>query len=120
MFVAQYAELRARLSRAACELNMPSGSHLLKSDLGQQVVQRSMAAALTASASSFIGASVPLAVAALTPSAAWTGLVVSLMLLGGLGWALASLVGGIRLRWTVVLVACGAIVAAIGSQLDVT
>jgi VIT1/CCC1 family predicted Fe2+/Mn2+ transporter len=120
IFIAEYAELRSRLSRAARQLSLSGRGQLAATNLGRRVRSEAIEAGLVASLSSFAGAALPLLIAGLLPAASWAGLVVALILLGVLGAALATSVQGSRRRWTAGLIMAGAVVAAIGSQLNIT
>jgi VIT1/CCC1 family predicted Fe2+/Mn2+ transporter len=120
MFVAEYAELRSHLSRATDQLNLSSSGHLASTHLGRRVILMAAQAALIASVSSFIGATIPLIVAGALPDASWIGLAVAIALLGALGVALAASVGGRWPRWVLGLILAGVAVAIIGSRLSIT
>lgn len=119
VFVAEYAELRARLSHATRQLNLSRSGHLATTQLGRRAVLHAGEAATIASASSFAGSAIPLVLAGSLPKASWIGLVVAVVLLGALGGALAASLGGRRWRWVVGLVIAGIAVASIGLQLNV-
>jgi VIT1/CCC1 family predicted Fe2+/Mn2+ transporter len=120
MFIAEYSELRSRLSRSTQQLNLSAHGHLAATRLGRQVVFEAAQAAVVASASSFVGAVAPLLIAGSIPGAPWLGLVVAIALLSMLGVALAASVGGDWRRWAGGLVVAGGLVAVIGSYLNVT
>jgi VIT1/CCC1 family predicted Fe2+/Mn2+ transporter len=119
MFVADYAELRSRLSRATRQLNLSANGHLATTQLGRRAVFQAVQAAAIASVSSFVGSATPLIIAGSFRSASWIGLVVAVAFLGGLGAALAASFGGRRWRWVIGLIVAGVAVAAIGSRLNV-
>lgn len=119
MFVADYAERRVNLSRSSQQLNLTAKGHLAATQLGRRVRREAAQSGLVASVSSFVGASVPLVVAGAMPSASWIGLVVAVILLGVLGAVLAVTMDGRWQWWTIGLVLAGAVVAAIGAQLDI-
>lgn len=120
VYVAEYAELRSRLSRSTKKLNLTTRGHLAATRLGRQVQVEGSQSAAVACVSSFVGAVVPLLVAGAVPAASWIGLPVALALLAVLGAVLAGTVEGQRWRWSAGLVVAGAAVAAIGSQLNIT
>jgi hypothetical protein len=120
MFVAEYAEMRSRLSRATKQLNLSASGHLAATALGRRAVVEAAQAAVIASVSSFAGATIPLAIAGIFPSVSWIGLVIAIVLLGILGAALAAGLAGRWPRWVIGLIVAGVAVAAIGSQLDIT
>jgi hypothetical protein len=119
MFIAKYAELRARLSAATRQLNLSRSGHLAATRLGRQVTIEAVQAAMIASVSSWAGATLPLIVSGTLPRAPWVGLAVAIVLLGVLGAALATSVGGRRALWVICLTLVGIAVAAIGTQLDI-
>jgi VIT1/CCC1 family predicted Fe2+/Mn2+ transporter len=119
MFVAEYAELRSRLSQATRQLNLSASGHLATTALGRRVILEAALAAVIASVSSFTGAIVPLVVAGSFPSVSWVGLVVAIVLLGLLGGALAASFGGRATRWMAGLILAGVAVAAIGFELNI-
>lgn len=119
MFAAEYAEQRARLSRATHELNLSGSGHLATTGLRHRVRREAAQAAAIASVSSFVGATIPLTVAGADKHAPWLGLAVAIALLGLLGAALAASFGGQWPVWATGLVVAGAAVAAIGSWLNI-
>jgi VIT1/CCC1 family predicted Fe2+/Mn2+ transporter len=84
------------------------------------VVREAVEAALVASLFSFAGAIVPLLVGVALRNYSWTALAVAIVALGALGASLATAVGGRRPRWVIAMMVCGAIVAVIGTVLDIT
>jgi VIT1/CCC1 family predicted Fe2+/Mn2+ transporter len=109
-----------RARRWTLPLSLGVSDGILNAHLGRRVRSEAIEAGLVASLSSFAGAALPLLVAGLLPAASWGGLVGALILLGVLGAALATSVQGSRRRWTAGLILAGAVVAAIGSQLNIT
>lgn len=120
MFVAEYADLRAGLAQASRQLNLSASGRLATTHLGQQVRRDALQAAAIAGLASFVGAVLPLALAAAMPSVAWMGLAVAVVLLGALGVAIAASVGGNGRRWSAGLIMAGAVVAVVGVQLRIT
>lgn len=120
VFVAEYAELRAELVRAERELSLTQSGRLAAGSLGRQVAREGVEAALVASVSSFIGAIIPLLLGVVLRHYSWTALALAIAALGGLGASLATAVGGSRLRWIIAMMISGAIVAVIGTVLDIT
>jgi VIT1/CCC1 family predicted Fe2+/Mn2+ transporter len=120
MFIAEYGELRSRLSRSTHQLNLSVSGHLAATQLGRQVRYEAAQAAAVASGASFVGAVIPLLIGSLLPNDSWIGLVVAIVLLGVLGVILADSVDGQRWRWSTGLIGAGLLVAAIGSQLNIT
>jgi VIT1/CCC1 family predicted Fe2+/Mn2+ transporter len=118
--VAEYAQLRSELVRAERQLNMTHSGQLAAGHLGHRVRVEATWAAAIASASSLVGALVPLLIGAMLPSLRWISIAVAVGALGGLGAVLAHTVGGNSVRWAVVMTLSGAVVAAIGVQLHLT
>lgn len=119
MFVAEYAELRARLQRSSEQLSLSPKGHLAATQLGRRVTRMAATAAVVTSVSSFVGAAIPLLIAGTFPKYSWIGLAVALALLGILGAALATSVRGAHWRWVVGLMLLGAVVAVIGTRLNI-
>lgn len=120
VFVAEYADERAHLSRATQQLNLSASGHLATTGLRRRVMRNAAGGAVIASCSSFVGATVPLTIGGLIHAAPWVGLVVAIVLLGVLGAALAASFDARWLPWAVCLVVAGVAVAAIGSGLNIT
>lgn len=120
MFVAEYSELRARLSRATRQLNLSASGHLASTNLGRRVVIEAAETAVIASVSSFAGTTIPLTITGTFPNAPWIGFVVAIALLSLLGAALAASLDGRLPRWIIGLTLAGVVVAAIGSRLNIT
>lgn len=119
VFVAEYAQLRAELTRSERELSLTVSGRLAAGALGRQVAHEAAEAALVASASSFVGATVPLLVGVALREYSWTALIVAIVALGGLGGALATAVGGRRSRWVIALMVCGGVTAGIGTTVAI-
>ena len=117
VFVAEYANLRAGLSRAARQLNFTQSGRLATTQLGREVRKEGLQAALGASLASLFGAATPLAIGALVPAYPWVSLLFAIIALGVLGIALARATSGNPVYWSLGLIACGIVVAAIGAQL---
>lgn len=117
VFVAEYANLRAELRRAARQLNFTESGRLATTQLGRVVRREAMEAALLASLASFFGSASPLLVGSLAPSYPWVSLLFAVIALGALGIALARATSSHALFWSGGLITCGIVVAAIGSQL---
>ena len=120
VFVAEYSQLRAELARAERQLSLTTSGRLAAGRLGRQVAGEAATAAAVASVASLIGASVPLLIGVALPELRWVAIVVSIVGLGVLGISLATVVGGRRARWAVLLMAAGAVVAVLGVILDIT
>jgi predicted membrane protein (TIGR00267 family) len=118
-FVARYSQLRAELVTAERQLNLTSHGRLASSKLGRAVLREAIAAALLSSISSFVGAMIPLLVAALVPSDGWAALVAALITLALLGAGLAKVSLGSPLYWSSTLVAGGVLLAILGAHLRI-
>ncbi|MDA8295424.1 MAG: hypothetical protein M0004_02340 [Actinomycetota bacterium] len=119
VFVAEYAHLRAELTRAEHELNFTTPGRLAASRLGRTVAREAVESALVASIASFAGGMLPLVVGASIPRYSWCSLLAAFAGLGMLGVALARSGGGDRLTWSVALVVCGIVVTFVGAQLKI-
>lgn len=119
IFVAEYASLRADLTRAEKELSLTRAGRLAAGNLGRQVRREALVAAVVGCTASFVGAFVPLVVGALARPYGWAALVVSVAGLGGLGAGLARAVHGQPVRWVVCMTIMGALVALVGVELDI-
>ena len=120
VFVAEYANLRARLRHAERQLNLTRSGRLATTRLGRTVAHEAAAAALVASVCSFSGALCPLTIGALLPGSPWCALVFAIGALFVLGLALARATSGRMTYWSTTLVVCGIAVALVGIQLRVT
>jgi VIT1/CCC1 family predicted Fe2+/Mn2+ transporter len=118
-FVAHYSQLRTELVRAERELNLLSHGKFAASRLGRQVLRESVRGAVVASCCALIGSTLPLAVGLLVPQVPVFGLILSVVLLGVLGWVLGTSVFGSPVVWAVALVVGGIVVTLIGAQLDI-
>lgn len=120
VFVGSYSEARGDLRRAARQVNIPDEGALVATQLGRTATRRALQEAALASASSMLGALVPLLIAAALPGPGWIAAVVAVCALGALGVGLAWTVLGNRLVWAVALAAGGAAVTAIGLWINIT
>jgi hypothetical protein len=118
-FVARYSETRGGLVRAELQLSIRSPGGFARTRLGRVVLRDSTRETAVVCASSFVGASVPLGVAAVLPALPWAAFVIALGLLGVLGVALGSAVYGSALRWGGALLLGGAVLAAVGVKLRI-
>jgi predicted membrane protein (TIGR00267 family) len=116
-FVARYAELRGELIRAERQLNLTAHGRLAASRLGDAVLREATLSGLISSVAAFCGALVPLAAAALVPGYRWTSIGTALAALALLGVALAHVVHGSVVRWSVGLAAGGAALTIAGMHL---
>lgn len=120
MFVADYAERRSGLVRASRELNMTEPGRLAATRLGRQALKESTVAMVVAAVASLLGAALPLAVGALLPIPSWIVVVLTIALLGGLGWLLGGLLAARRGLWLISMTVGGLAVTAIGVWLNIT
>lgn len=118
-FVARYSQLRAELVVAERQLNLTSHGRLASSKLGRAVLSEAVVAASLSSLSSFVGAMIPLTVAALVPSHGWAALAAALVTLALLGAGLAKVSFGSPLYWSSTLVAGGVVLSILGAQLRI-
>lgn len=118
-FVAEYADLRSQLRRAERQLNITTSGHLATGHLGRQVLRDAARSTAAVGVCSVAGALAPLLLAAAIPTVPWVSLGVAIGALGALGTVLAHAIGGNAVRWTTLMMIAGAILAAIGAQLDI-
>jgi len=120
MFVADYAERRSSLVRASRQLNMTEPGRLAATQLGRQAFRESALAMAVAAGASLVGAALPLLIGAVPVVPSWAVLALAIGALGLLGWALGTLLSARRLRWTIGMLAGGAVVTVIGVWLQIT
>ena len=118
-FVARYSQLRAELVVAERQLNLTSHGRLASSKLGRAILREAILAAVLSSVSSFVGAMIPLLVAALFPAHGWAALAAALITLALLGAGLAKVSFGSPLYWSSTLVAGGVVLSILGAQLRI-
>ncbi len=118
-FVARYSQLRAELVAAERQLNLTSRGRLASSRLGRAILGEAIVAASLSSLSSFVGAMIPLSVAAMNPSHGWAGLLAGLAALALLGAGLAKVNFGSPLYWSSALVGGGVALSVLGAQLRI-
>lgn len=118
-FVARYSQLRAELVLAERQLNLTSHGRMASSMLGRAVFREATVSASISSVSSFVGAMIPLLVAALVPSHGWAALVAALITLALLGAGLAKVSQGSPLYWSSTLVAGGVLLSILGAELRI-
>jgi VIT1/CCC1 family predicted Fe2+/Mn2+ transporter len=118
-FVARYSQLRAELVVAERQLNLTSHGRLASSKLGRAIFSEAIVAASLSSLSSFVGAMIPLSVAALVPAHGWAALAAALVTLALLGAGLAKVCFGRPLYWSSTLVAGGVVLSILGAQLRI-
>ena len=118
-FVARYSELRQELIRSEQQLNLLSHGQLARSKLGIAIRNEAIAACATSSVAAFCGALVPMLAAALVPRHGWVAILVALFTLGSLGFGLARVVHGSRVRWPLGLIIGGILLSLLGSALKI-
>jgi VIT1/CCC1 family predicted Fe2+/Mn2+ transporter len=118
-FVAHYAQLRSELVRAARELNLSSRGHLATTQLGKQIFYEALWDAVVASVCGIIGSVIPLMMNLAVPQAPIVGIVLTIALLGALGWLLGLSVFGSPALWASGLILGGIVVTVIGVKLDI-
>lgn len=119
MFVAFYAEARSHLVRASRELNLTQPGRLAATRLGRAVLRETIVATATTGIASFVGAVAPLLLGALVPMPPWMTLVISVALLGAVGWRIGAALSARKTLWLVAMLAGGCIVTIIGAWLDI-
>lgn len=120
MFVADYADRRAHLVRASKQLNLTGRGRLAETRLGKLAMRDSAIAMVVAAASSFAGATAPLIIGVLVPSASWLVLIITIAGLAVLGWLLGRLVAGRPIMWAAGMFLGGIVVTLIGLELHLT
>jgi predicted membrane protein (TIGR00267 family) len=118
-FVARYSQLRSELVNAERQLNLTSHGRLAASKLGRDVLREAVLSASLSSIASFVGAMIPLAVAALFPAHGWAALAAALVTLALLGAGLAKVSFGSPLYWSTTLVVGGVALSILGVQLRI-
>lgn len=118
-FVAQYADYRGQLVTAARHLSLHSSRRLTRTGLGSTIVRDALAGTLITGCASFPGALVPLLTAALVPGASWVAVPVAIGMLSALGAAVAGVIDGAPLRWSLVLALGGLAMTGIGYELRI-
>lgn len=119
VFISNYANMRADLSRAERELNITKSGRLASSTIGKRLTHDAAADALQAAVASFIGALLPLIIALLLPNDPWVVVGITLFMLGLLGALLARIVANKPVMWFIVSVVGGAAIVAIGVKLNI-
>ena len=120
VFVGTYAEERGGLRHAARQVNLANEAALVDTHLGRMATQRALMQAALASASSMLGALLPLLIAAELPGPGWIAAVVAVCALGVLGVGLAWTALGNRLVWAAALIVGGVAVTVVGLLIDIT
>ncbi|MBC3843299.1 hypothetical protein GXW82_33070 [Streptacidiphilus sp. 4-A2] len=119
VFVADYAERRAHLIRAARELNLTRKGQLAATRLGRLAVMRALRAMAVACLASFLGAALPLALGALLPGPRWIVALLAIAALAVLGALLARILAGRPGVWALAMGCGGAAVTAVGTWLHI-
>jgi predicted membrane protein (TIGR00267 family) len=118
-FVAKYAELRGQLLQAEKELNLASSGKLATTALGRKVLLTAINDAIISGSSAFIGAFLPLLIAAIDPYLPWLTLSVSIAILAIFGFILGKTVGRYPIIWSFALIVGGGLIVAIGIELHI-
>jgi VIT1/CCC1 family predicted Fe2+/Mn2+ transporter len=118
-FVAHYAQLRSELVRSARQLNLLSRGRLAATQLGRQILREALLGAVVASMCGVIGSTIPLCLSLLVPQLPIVGIVLTISLLGLLGWVLALSVFGSPSLWAISMMVGGIAVTAIGVKLNI-
>lgn len=116
LWVAEYAELRTDLVQMARQLNMVSAHALEKSDLGLQILRNSWFMASLSTASSFIGAAIPLTMSVLFPRLIYLSFFAANLTLMIVGLILGGWVKGVRWKWALGLMGIGDMLAVLGFE----
>ncbi len=119
MFVADYAERRSSLVRAARQLNLTVRGQLAATNLGRRAFYESLLAMTVAAGASLAGAFIPLALGATLPGPSWTVVALTIGMLGVFGWLLGGVLAGRRPIWACAMTLGGAAVTVIGVWLDI-
>lgn len=119
MFVADYAERRSSLVRAARQLNLTVRGQLAATNLGRRAFHESLLAMAVAAGASLAGAFIPLALGATLPGPSWTVVALTIGMLGVFGWLLGGVLAGRRAIWACAMTLGGAAVTVIGVWLDI-
>lgn len=120
LLAAEYARQRGELAHAARELNLTAPRRLLQGALGRRSVWVATRSAGIAATSAFTGACFCLGIGALAPRAGWISLLVANLILFAVGWWLAQLLSGRRLRWALALALGADAMTVLGLVLHVT
>jgi hypothetical protein len=119
IFGARYVELRVGLIRASKQLNLLKRGALATTRLGRAARWDALMDALHGSVASFLGAGLPLFIAAMLPALTWLSLVIAVGMLALLGALIARQIGGSPLLWAGGLTAAGIILIAVGAELNI-
>ncbi len=118
-FVSTYSRLRGELIHAETQLNLSSHGRFAASQLGRAVLQEAIGTTVVSSASSFLGALIPLLTGAWLQQFRWAAILAALVSLSILALVLAHSVHGRYWLWCVALVSGGILVLLIGIKLQI-
>lgn len=118
-FVARYSSLRDELLHAEKELLLAKHGRLAVTKLGRSVLHEAILDATLSSIAAFVGAFWPLGMSVLLPDYRWSSILASLIALFLLGLALAKVLYGSLLRWSISLLLGGALLALVGAKLAI-
>jgi hypothetical protein len=119
IFGARYVELRVGLIRASKQLNLLKRGALATTRLGRAARWNALMDALHGSVASFLGAGLPLFIAALLPALTWLSLVIAVAMLALLGALIARQINANALLWAGCLAAAGIILIVVGAELNI-
>jgi predicted membrane protein (TIGR00267 family) len=118
-FVAKYSEFRHQLAHAERELSLASHGQLAVTRLGRTIIREALVNAVISSAAALVGALGPLCTAVIFPRYHWAPVDAALIALALLGAALAKMMYGSVLRWSLTLILGGALLTAVGIKLAI-
>jgi VIT1/CCC1 family predicted Fe2+/Mn2+ transporter len=118
-YIGRYAELRSQLVHAAAQLNLRKKGKLATTYLGRTVLHEAVREAFISGGSSFVSALLPLSLAALFPFIPQLSILVSIFLLGLLGFVIGRAVRGSSVLWSVNLVLGGLFMTVLGFGLHI-
>lgn len=118
-FIAEYARQRRELVRAERHLNLTFRGQLAATRLGRAVFRDALTGMIAAGLCGFLGALLPLAIAAVLPSSGWMALLSSGIALSVLGAGVGRASRGNIIRWSLSLVGVGLFLALLGAVLHV-
>jgi hypothetical protein len=119
IFGARYVELRVGLIAASKQLNLLKRGALATTRLGRAARWDALLDAVHGSAASFLGAGLPLVIAAMFPAVSWISLVIAVAMLALLGALIAWRINANRLLWAGTLTLAGIILIAVGAKLNI-
>lgn len=119
IFGARYVELRVGLIRASKQLNLLKRGALATTRLGRAARWDAALDALHGSVAGFLGAGLPLFIAAMLPAISWISLVIAVAMLALLGALIAWRINANRLLWAGTLTVAGIILIVVGAKLNI-